>query len=38
MNSNDLTFEQTKEILSKITKEDTALRYDLQKKIVYFSL
>ena len=39
MNSNDLTFEQTKEILSKITKEDTALRYDLQKEDnVFFAL
>ena len=39
MNSNDLTFEQTKEILSKITKEDTALRYDLQKEdSVFFAL
>lgn len=32
MNSNNLTFEQTKEILNKIIKENTALKYDLQKE------
>ena len=32
MSSNDLTFEQTKEILNKFIKEDTVLRYELQKE------
>lgn len=32
MNSNDLTFEQTKEILSKFMEEDTALKYSLQRE------
>ena len=32
MNSNDLTFEQTKEILVNFIKEDTALKYALKKE------
>ena len=32
MNSNELTFEQTKEIIQKFTKEDTTFKYALQKE------
>ena len=32
MNSNDLTFEQTKKILDKFIKEDTKLKYDIEKE------
>lgn len=32
MNSNDLTFEQTKEILNNFIKEDTKLKYSIEKE------